>query len=89
MIRDCGDELFGLGKFLMDSAKTITQNVSVPSVHEEHDVIDITDTNDGLSENDMALNAPQLASQTESVAPNMIPVGLNIDVQGNFSQDRY
>ena len=89
LIWDCGNELFGLAKFLIDSAKTTTENVSVSSVHEEHSVIDITDTDDGLSENDTALNAPQSASQTESVAPNMIPVRLNIDVQGNFSQDRY
>ena len=30
-----------------------------------------------------------MASQTESVAPDLIPVSLNVDVQGNFSQDRY
>ena len=90
LIGDCGDELFGLGKFLIDAAKTLKENVSVPSVSEKHDVIDITDTDEGLSENDTALNvAPQSPSQTESVAPNMIPVRLNIDVQANFSQDGY
>ena len=85
MIRDCGDELSGLCEFLIDATKTITENVSVSSVCEKHDVIDITDTDDGLSENDTALNvAPQSPSQTESVAPDMIPVRLNVDVQANF-----
>ena len=42
-------------------------------------------TDDGLSENDMALNvASQSPSQNESVAPNMIPVRVNVDVQANF-----
>ena len=78
-----------MGEFLIDSAKTITEKVSFPSIPEEHEIIDITDTEDGLSGNDTPLNAPQSSSQTESVAPDLIPVCLNVDVQGNFSQDRY
>ena len=65
LIQVCGDELFGLGGFLIDAAKTITEKVTVPSVGEKHDlVIGITNTDDE-SENDTALNVAK--SQHSSI----------------------